>query len=108
MNRSRSIRLITNTPNPIESTFWTLCPRHAKTNGSRSATACETMVYKRMICASTGWQAFKGSTLLREVIAGVTFVEGVKKTNAWLFSSRTRLTRNPERVGRRRPMRAEE
>ncbi len=70
------------TTNPIESTFSTVRLRHAKTKGSGSRTACLSMVYKLMESASKSWRALNGSTLLREVIAGVTFVDGVKKTNA--------------------------
>ena len=70
------------TTNPIESTFSTVRLRHAKTKGSGSRTACLTMVYKLMESASKSWRSLNGSTLLTEVIAGVTFVDGVKKTNA--------------------------
>jgi putative transposase len=70
------------TTNPIESTFATVRLRHTKTKGSGSRTACLTMVYKLMESASKSWRSLNGSKLLREVIAGVTFVDGVKKTNA--------------------------
>jgi transposase-like protein len=70
------------TTNPIESTFATVRLRHAKTKGSGSRTACLTMVYKLMESASKSWRSLNGSKLLREVIAGVTFVDGVKKTIA--------------------------
>jgi transposase-like protein len=70
------------TTNPIESRFATVRLRHTKTKGSGSRTARLTMVYKLMESASKSWRSLNGSKLLREVIAGVTFVEGVKKTNA--------------------------
>ena len=70
------------TTNPIESTFSTVRLRHAKTKGSGSRTACLTMVYKLMESASKSWRALNGTALLKEVIAGVTFVDGVKKTDA--------------------------
>jgi putative transposase len=70
------------TTNPIESTFSTVRLRHAKTKGSGSRTACLTMVYKLMESASKSWRSLNGSPLLKEVIAGATFVDGVKKPAA--------------------------
>jgi putative transposase len=70
------------TTNPIESVFSTVRLRHAKTKGSGSRTACLTMVFKLMESASKSWRALNGSTLLREVIAGATFVDGVKQSHA--------------------------
>jgi putative transposase len=70
------------TTNPIESTFSTVRLRHAKTKGSGSRTACLTMVYKLMESASKSWRLLNGSPLLKEVIAGVTFQDGVKKSDA--------------------------
>jgi putative transposase len=70
------------TTNPIESTFSTVRLRHAKTKGSGSRTACLAMVYKLMESASKSWRSLNGSPLLREVIAGATFVNGVKQTHA--------------------------
>jgi putative transposase len=70
------------TTNPIESTFATVRPRHSKTKGSGTRTACLTMVYKLMESASKKWRALNGSELLPKVIAGVVFVDGVKKSNA--------------------------
>ena len=70
------------TTNPIESVFSTVRLRHAKTKGSGSRTACLTMVFKLMESASQSWRALNGSTLLREVIAGATFVDGVKQSHA--------------------------
>ena len=70
------------TTNPIESTFATVRLRHAKTKGSGSRTACLTMVFKLMESASKSWRSLNGSELLREVIAGVIFEDGVKKSHA--------------------------
>lgn len=70
------------TTNPIESTFSTVRLRHAKTKGSGSRTACLTMVYKLMESASKSWRSLNGSPLLKEVIAGVIFENGVKKADA--------------------------
>jgi len=70
------------TTNPIESTFSTVRLRHRKTKGSGSRKACLAMVYKLMESASKSWRSLNGSSLLREVIAGVAFEDGVRKTNA--------------------------
>jgi transposase-like protein len=70
------------TTNPIESTFSTVRLRHNKTKGSGSRTACLTMVYKLMESASKSWRSLNGSELLKEVIAGVIFEDGVKKSHA--------------------------
>lgn len=70
------------TTNPIESTFATVRLRHRKTKGSGSRTACLTMVFKLMECASKTWRALNGSALARDVIAGVQFADGIKKAAA--------------------------
>ena len=70
------------TTNPIESTFATVRLRHRKTKGSGSRIACLTMVFKLMENASKRWRALNGSTLVADVIAGVTFADGVKKIAA--------------------------
>ena len=70
------------TTNPIESTFATVRLRHRKTKGSGSRKACLAMVFKLMESASKKWRALNGSTLIPDVIAGVQFVDGVKKRAA--------------------------
>jgi putative transposase len=70
------------TTNPIESTFSTVRLRHAKTKGSGTRAACLSMVYKLMESASKKWRALNGSTLLRDVIAGAVFADGIKKPDA--------------------------
>lgn len=70
------------TTNPIESTFATVRLRHRKTKGSGSRKACLAMVFKLMEGASKKWRALNGSTLIPDVIAGVQFVDGVKKRAA--------------------------
>jgi len=70
------------TTNPIESTFATVRLRHSKTKGNGTRTACLTMVFKLMESASKKWRALNGSELIREVIAGTVFVDGVKKPQA--------------------------
>jgi len=70
------------TTNPIESTFATVRLRHRKTKGSGSRKACLAMAFKLMESASKKWRALNGSALLPDVIAGVQFVDGVKKRAA--------------------------
>lgn len=70
------------TSNPIESTFATVRLRHSKTKGSGSRTACLTMVFKLMESASKKWRALNGSSLIKEIIAGAVFVDGLKQTQA--------------------------
>lgn len=70
------------TTNPIESTFATVRLRHRKTKGSGSRKACLAMVFKLMESASRKWRALNGSTLIPDVIAGVQFVDGVRKNAA--------------------------
>ena len=70
------------TTNPIESTFATVRLRHKKTKGSGTRTACLTMVFKLMESASKKWRALNGSELIREMIEGAVFVDGVKKPQA--------------------------
>ena len=70
------------TTNPIESVFASVRLRHSKTKGSGTRKACLAMVFKLMESASKRWRALNGSDLIQEVIAGVIFVDGVKKTVA--------------------------
>jgi len=70
------------TTNPIESTFATVRLRHRKTKGSGSRKACLAMVFKLMESASKKWRAMNGSTLSPDVIAGIQFVDGVRKNAA--------------------------
>ena len=70
------------TTNPIESVFATVRLRHRKTKGSGSRAACLTMVFKLMESASNKWRVLNGSTLIADVIAGVQFADGVKRTAA--------------------------
>jgi putative transposase len=67
------------TTNPIESVFSTVRLRHAKTKGSGTRTACLSMVFKLMESASKNWRALNGSPMLKDVISGVKFVDGLKK-----------------------------
>jgi transposase-like protein len=66
------------TTNAIESVFATVRLRTRKTKGSGSRVACLTMVFKLAESASKKWRALNGSELIRDVIAGVAFADGVK------------------------------
>jgi transposase-like protein len=68
--------------NPIESTFATVKLRTKRTKGSGSRLACLTMVFKLMESASKNWRALNGYQKAAEVIADITFVDGVKKEAA--------------------------
>jgi len=70
------------TTNPIESTFATVRLRTQKTKGNGSRSACLTMVFKLMESASQHWRGLNGTALLRDVIAGVVYTDGVKETAA--------------------------
>jgi transposase-like protein len=70
------------TTNPIESVFATVRLRHTKTKGSGTRMACLTMVFKLMESASKRWRALNKSNLIQEMIAGVVYVDGVKKADA--------------------------
>jgi transposase-like protein len=70
------------TTNPIESTFATVRLRTHKTKGTGSRLACLTMVFKLMESASKHWRTLNGTALLRDVIAGVVYVDGVQETAA--------------------------
>jgi len=63
------------TTNPIESTFATVRLRTQKTKGAGTRLACLTMVYKLMESASKHWRQLNGSGLLRDVIAGVAYID---------------------------------
>ena len=67
------------TTNPIESTFATVRLRTEKTKGSGSRMACLTMTFKLCQCAERHWNRLKGSTLIREVIEGIRFTDGIRQ-----------------------------
>ena len=67
------------TTNPIESTFATVRLRTAKTKGCGSRQACLTMVFKLCQSAQKRWRKLNGCALLKEVGAGVEFVDGIRK-----------------------------
>ena len=70
------------TSNPIESTFATVRLRTVRTKGSGSRKACLTMVFKLAQCAEKHWRKLNGSNLLRDVIQGIRFADGIKATAA--------------------------
>jgi putative transposase len=67
------------TTNPLESTFATVRLRTAKTKGCGSRQACLTMVFKLCQSAEKHWRKLNGCALLKEVGAGVEFVDGIRK-----------------------------
>ena len=67
------------TTNPLESTFATVRLRTAKTKGCGSRQACLTMVFKLCQSAEKNWRRLNGCALLKEVSAGVEFVDGIRK-----------------------------
>jgi putative transposase len=66
------------TTNPIESTFATVRLRHRKTKGNGTRKACLAMVFKLMQSAAKRWRALNGAELLPDVLAGITFPDGLK------------------------------
>ena len=66
------------TTNPIESTFATVRLRTEKTKGAGTRSACLTMTFKLVQCAQRRWNRLKGSSLLREVIDGIKFIDGIR------------------------------
>lgn len=70
------------TTNPIESTFATVRLRTYRTKGCGSRVACLTMVFKLAESAAKTWRALNGSVLLKEVIRGVQFIDGLRKDAA--------------------------
>ena len=70
------------TTNPIESTFATVRLRTDKTKGCGTRLATLTMVFKLAQSAAAHWRALNGGLLLKEVVEGVRFVNGIKETAA--------------------------
>ena len=66
------------TTNPIESAFATVRLRTDKTKGSGSRVACLSMVFKLAQSAGRRWRKLRGSEWIRDVVAGVIFVDGIK------------------------------
>jgi transposase-like protein len=70
------------TSNPIESIFSTVRLRHNKTRNNASRAACLAMIYKLGRVAERGFQRLNGSELLPDVVAGIIYEDGVKKSAA--------------------------
>jgi putative transposase len=66
------------TTNPIESLFATVRLRTCKTKGCGRRIATLTMVYKLAESASKRWRRLNRHELIQDVIAGITFTDGVK------------------------------
>ncbi len=70
------------TTNPIESTFATVRLRHRRTKGSGTRAACLAMVFKLAQTAEKKWRRLNGAILLRDVIDGVQFKDGIRAEDA--------------------------
>lgn len=70
------------TTNPIESAFATVRLRHKRTKGNGSRKACLAMFYKLAMSAQKRWRKLNGHDQIPDVIAGVTFTDGVKQQAA--------------------------
>lgn len=68
------------TTNPIESTFATVRLRTAKTRGCLSRSTALTMAFHLARCAEKTWRRLRGYKRLAEIIEGIQFVDGEKKT----------------------------
>jgi len=70
------------TSNPIESTFSSVRLRTAKTRGAGSRMACLTMVFKLALSAQQRWRMLNGAELLKDVINGEAFEDGIRRQAA--------------------------
>ena len=70
------------TTNPIESMFATVRLRHRRTKGSGTRVACLAMVFKLAESAAKKWRRLNGSELVRDVIDGVQFKDGIRAEDA--------------------------
>ena len=68
------------TTNPIESTFATVRQRTVKTKGCLSRKTALAMTFKLILSARRKWRGLDGSNHLAELIEGVTFKDGIKRT----------------------------
>jgi transposase-like protein len=66
------------TTNPIESTFATVRLRTTSTKGSGSRIACLSMVFKLVQAAQRHWRILNGSELLKAIVEGVQFKDGIR------------------------------
>jgi len=70
------------TTNPIESMFATVRLRHRRTKGSGTRVACLAMVFKLAESAAKKWRRLRGYELVRDVINGVQFKDGIRAEDA--------------------------
>jgi transposase-like protein len=70
------------TTNPIESTFASVRLRTDKTKGCGSRLATLTMVFKLARSAERRWRRLNGHELIGDLIAGITFTDGVQSRAA--------------------------
>ena len=70
------------TTNPIESMFATVRLRHRRTKGSATRVACLAMVFKLAEAASKKWRRLTGHQLVRDVLDGVQFKDGIRAEDA--------------------------
>lgn len=70
------------TTNPIESMFATVRLRHRRTKGSGTRVACLAMVFKLAESAAKKWRRLRGYELVRDVIRGVQFKDGIRAEGA--------------------------
>jgi putative transposase len=70
------------TTNPIESMFATVRLRHRRTKGSGTRVACLAMVFKLAEAAEKKWRRLIGAELVRDVIDGVQFKDGIRTEDA--------------------------
>jgi putative transposase len=65
------------TTNPIESTFATIRLRHRRTKGNGTRRASLAMMFKLAQAAQKRWRRLNGHQLLKLLIEGQTFVDGI-------------------------------
>ena len=70
------------TTNPIESMFATVRLRHRRTKGSGTRVACLAMVFKLAEAAAKKWRRLTGAELVRDVVDGVQFKDGIRAEDA--------------------------
>ena len=69
------------TTNPIESSFATVKLRTRVTKGAGSKDAALAMAYKLLDAAQDRWRMFNGAELVKELLDGATFRDGIKVTD---------------------------
>ena len=65
------------TTNPIESTFATIRLRHRRTKGNGTRRASLTMMFKLAQSAEKGWRRLNGYELIKPLLEGRSFVDGI-------------------------------